>query len=113
MSKFLIEKKTLSIALLLSLITTIASSAINSEVTATYADIMGCESGCSVVAAGWPFPYLVDYPAISPVGSVSLLNGFLGIDRIWIIQLFESFFVWFIFIGIAIWILKFSLRKKI
>jgi hypothetical protein len=42
---------------------------------------MGCETGCEVAAAGWPAPYLVDYPGISVVGSADLSGALLGEDK--------------------------------
>ena len=36
----------------------------------------------TVVAAGFPIPYLADYHGISPVGSVSLIQAVMGIDKI-------------------------------
>jgi hypothetical protein len=48
---------------------------------ATYPEIMGCEVSCNVAAAGWPVPYLIDYPGISVVGSANLSGGFLGEDK--------------------------------
>ena len=64
-----------------ALAATLASSAVDCSVTAVYPDIMGCEHGCFVVGGGWPVAYLVDYPGISPVGSVSLTDALLGVDR--------------------------------
>jgi hypothetical protein len=55
---------------------------------------MGCESGCLSAAGGWPVPYLVDYPGISPVGSVSLTYALLGIDRIRPAALAATFVFW-------------------
>jgi hypothetical protein len=49
---------------------------------AVYSEIMGCESGCDVVAAGWPLPYLADYPGISVVGAANLAGALLGEDRL-------------------------------
>jgi hypothetical protein len=45
----------------------------------------GVEPGLSeirVVTGGWPLPYLIDNPALSPVGSVSVVGGMLGLDRV-------------------------------
>ena len=36
----------------------------------------------TVVAAGFPIPYIADYHGISPVGSVSLIEAVMGIDNI-------------------------------
>lgn len=53
---------------------TLASSGIPGMVSATYPDIMGCSEGCQVAAGGWPFPYAIDNPGISPVGSASMIG---------------------------------------
>lgn len=57
------------------------SSAIPGAAWATYPEIMGCELGCRVAAAGWPLPYLVDYPGISVVGSADLSGALVGEDH--------------------------------
>jgi hypothetical protein len=33
-----------------------------------------------VVVGGWPLWFVRDHPAISPVGSVSVSNGIVGVD---------------------------------
>jgi hypothetical protein len=53
------------------------SSVVPGRGRAAYSEIMGCEQGCEVAAAGWPVPYLVDYPGISVSGSAGL-GGALG-----------------------------------
>jgi hypothetical protein len=35
----------------------------------------------TVVAAGFPIPYIADYYGISPVGRVSLVEALMGIDK--------------------------------
>jgi hypothetical protein len=34
------------------------STAIRGHATVNYPDIDGCTAGCTVAAAGWPFPYV-------------------------------------------------------
>lgn len=36
----------------------------------------------TIVAAGFPIPYIADYHGISPVGSVGLVEALMGIDKI-------------------------------
>jgi len=74
---------------------TLASSAISDKVRATYPGSMDCAQGCDFVAAGWPIPYLVDHPGISPTGSVSLVEGLLGVDIIWPGSLAGTYTFWF------------------
>ena len=69
------------LAPLAGLALTLLSSAKAGESSATYSEIMGCEQKCQVAAAGWPFPYLVDYPGISVVGSADLSGAFVGEDK--------------------------------
>ena len=76
---------------------------------ATYPDIMGCESACLVAAGGWPFPYLVDYPGLSPAGSASLIGAMLGVDVIWPDELATTFLFWLAMSVLAVWAL---VRKR-
>ena len=66
----------------LAAIATIGSSAIPRHVTATYADISGCEVSCRVAAGGWPFAYVADYPGLSPVASADFLGYLVGADML-------------------------------
>jgi hypothetical protein len=63
------------------LVLSLLSSAKAGRARAVYSEIMGCESGCDVAAAGWPIPYLVDYPGISVVGVANLSGAMLGEDK--------------------------------
>jgi hypothetical protein len=67
--------------LALGIAATLASSIAKQETMARYADIDGCVAGCPVSAAGWPLPYIVDYPGSSPAREASLTGAVLGIDR--------------------------------
>lgn len=71
----------LPLALAPGLLLALASSAFPGRTTAVYSEIMGCEAGCEVAAAGWPVPYLVDYPGISVVGSAGLSGALVGEDH--------------------------------
>ena len=66
-----------AIGLLLALL----SSAKGGRTGAVYPEIMGCETGCEVAAAGWPVPYLVDYQGISVVGAANLSGALFGEDK--------------------------------
>ena len=70
-----------SFALIAGLALALASSAYAGQAQALHAEIMGCEHGCTVAAAGWPLPYLIDYPGISVVGSASLTGALTGEDQ--------------------------------
>jgi hypothetical protein len=71
-----------TIAVLLAILASLTTSAVNSQVVVAYSGVMGCELGCNFIASGWPFPYIVDHPGISPTGSVSLVGAILGVDII-------------------------------
>src|SRR3712207_6580319 len=66
----------------IGLLLTVLSSARAGRARAVYQEIMGCEAGCEVAAAGWPTPYLVDYPGISVVGAANLSGALIGEDKI-------------------------------
>jgi hypothetical protein len=86
----------------LAAVATLASSAIPGMVSASYPDIMGCYESCQVVAGGWPFPYVVDYPGLSPVHSASLFGVVLGVDRLWAGSLAATLLFWFaLFVTVA------------
>ncbi len=69
------------IAVSMGVALTLVSSGLPGRARAAYSEIMGCETGCEVAAAGWPAPYLVDYPGISVVGSADLSGALLGEDK--------------------------------
>ena len=66
----------------LAFVATLASSLVPREVFAVIPGSEDCVQGCTFVAAGWPFAYLVDAHGLSPGGSVSLLGGLIGADHI-------------------------------
>lgn len=47
---------------------------------ATYPDIMGCETGCRVVATGWPLIFVRDYRGMSVVNSADIMEVFIAAD---------------------------------
>lgn len=57
--------------MLVALVLTYLSLLVPAQTQVVRPEIMGCEQGCPVVAAGFPMPYVVD-GIISPVGSVSM-----------------------------------------
>ncbi|WP_152639835.1 hypothetical protein [Sphingobium bisphenolivorans] len=71
----------LLLASLCGVMLALASSLCDGQAQALYPEIMGCEDGCAVAAAGWPLPYLTDYPGISVVGSASLTGVLTGEDH--------------------------------
>ncbi len=91
------------VAIGLAALLTASTSAVETRVIATYPEIMGCESACLVAAAGWPLAYIVDYPGLSPVGSVSLTGAVLELDKTLLPELGISFTFWLALSGLAIW----------
>jgi hypothetical protein len=78
----------------LAAVSALASTVIPGTVQVAYPGTEDCAKGCNFVAAGWPFPYLVDHPVISPIGSVSLVQGLLGVDLIQPVPMTETFAFW-------------------
>jgi hypothetical protein len=64
-----------------SIMLTILSSIVPGERTEHYGDILSCVPQCQVVAAGFPFPYIADYPGLSPVNSADLFGVMIGVDK--------------------------------
>lgn len=73
---------------------TLASSTVPASVHLVYPGTMDCERGCDFVAAGWPWPYLVDCHGISVVGAVSLSGGLVGEDILRPGHMAASFLFW-------------------
>lgn len=48
---------------------------------ATYPDIMGCETGCNVVATGWPFVFVRDYLGMSVGNTADITEVWFAADR--------------------------------
>jgi hypothetical protein len=106
-----IVKKTL-LVIILAVAGTLGSSIVPGKVSAKYPEIMQCEQSCEVVAGGWPFPYLIDYPGISPTNSVSISEGILGDDAIWGGALAGTFLFWTGVMASIIWIIERIKFKK-
>jgi hypothetical protein len=82
----------------LALIATTASSLWLGRVKTIIPGSTDCNEGCNLIAGGWPFFYLVDQPAFSPSGSISLVGGLLGVDTI---------LPWSFVASLAVWLLLF------
>lgn len=48
---------------------------------AVYPDVMGCESGCRVVATGWPLIFVRDYLGMSVVDTADIMEVWFAADR--------------------------------
>jgi hypothetical protein len=102
-------KKTVAITLLLAVLITLASIFVKSSTHASYLDA-DCAGSCQVAAAGFPFPFIADYPGISPVGSVSLFDAILGYDDFLIGSFVASYMYWTAIIAIVVRLLS-TVRK--
>lgn len=68
--------------LLLAIALTLLSTFVGERsARATYPDIMGCETGCGVVAAGWPFVFVRDYRVMSVGNRADILEVWFAADR--------------------------------
>lgn len=73
-----------------------------------------CAQGCDFVSGGWPLSYLVDNPGISPRGSISLVDGLLGVDIIRIAPLLGTFLFWAIVWAMIVMALRrFADRRQV
>ena len=88
----------------------LASSAIRGRATVNYPDVDGCTAGCTVAAAGWPFPYLADYPGLSPAGKASLTEAALGSDHVLWTSFVASWLAWLALVGLLAWLV---LRRRV
>ena len=85
----------------LGLVLALASSFRNGRSRAVYSEIMGCEQGCDVAAAGWPLPYLIDYPGISVVGSADLFGALVGEDKFLLLPFAGTTLAWIAIVALT------------
>jgi hypothetical protein len=95
--------KAIAIVIVSATLLSLASTSVRRSVQIGYPDIADCELSCRVAAIGFPFPFVADYPGISPVGSVSLTDAMLGIDRLLIGPLTASFLFWTALVAVIVW----------
>ena len=84
----------------------LASSLVPGRALVNYPDIDGCDTGCTVAAAGWPFPYVADYPGLSPAGAASLGGAILGEDHLLWTALIADWGVWAVVAGLLAWLVR-------
>jgi hypothetical protein len=82
------------LAIATGLALTLLSTGMAGKARATYSEIMGCETGCEVAAAGWPVPFLVDYPGLSVTGAANLLGALAGEDHFRLLPFCLSLLFW-------------------
>lgn len=98
------RKRSVLLVLAFATALALASSAIAGNATVNYHDIEVCAAGCTVAAAGWPFPYLVDYPGLSPAGSASLVEAFSGSDHVLWTSFVATWLAWAATAGLLAWL---------
>jgi hypothetical protein len=99
----------ISVAAIILLITTF----IPNTAKVTYSDILGCEIECSVVATGYPIPFIADYPGLSPADSADLMGLLMGWDRIlWINFAVSAIFILFISLILVSSLLKSTITES-
>lgn len=74
---------------------------------ATYPDIMGCETGCRVVATGWPLVFVRDYLGMSVSNTADIMEVFFAADRFDWLPFFANAIFWTI-----CWLLLLRLRRR-
>jgi hypothetical protein len=84
----------------------LASSAISRHATVNYPDVEGCTAGCTVAAAGWPFPYLADHPGPSPSGSTSLKQAVLGSDHVLWTSFVATWIAWAALVALVAYVFR-------
>ena len=89
-----------------ALLATLFSSLVPREVNAVIPGSEDCEAGCTFVAAGWPMAYLVDHHGISPHGSVSLVEGFIGVDHLRKSGFLLTLLFWFVILACILNVMK-------
>ena len=85
------------------MVATLASTFIEGGVSAIQLGNPGCENECNYLAVGWPFPYIVDGPGVSPVGTVSIFGALIGVDTLFITAMVKTFVVWLLLVAGAAW----------
>ena len=88
------RKRSALLVVVVATVLTLASSFIRGDTLVNYPDVDGCTTGCTVAAAGWPFPYLADYPGVSPGGSTSLVEAVTGSDHVLWTAFVASWLAW-------------------
>lgn len=82
--------------MLIALLLTYLSLLVPAQTQVSRPEIMGCEQGCPVAAAGFPMPFLVD-GVISPVGTLSINPFdilFIHLDEFVFINFAISYVFW-------------------
>ncbi|MFC5462637.1 hypothetical protein [Massilia niabensis] len=94
--------KNIFLHLFVAMMAALISSLVPREVVALIPGSEDCVQGCTFVAGGWPVAYLVDHHGISPVGSVSLIMGFVGADHIRTPEFLLTFMFW-LMVSVVLW----------
>jgi hypothetical protein len=88
----------------LAFVATLLSSYVHGTVRLRYPGTIDCSEGCDFVAGGWPFMYLIDSHGLSPAGSVSLLDGLMGLDIVDAQSTAATFLFWLVVFALSMWL---------
>ena len=75
-------------------------------------EVMGCESGCPIVARGWPAAFVVDGAASSPVNSADLVGVVIGVDDLDVRGLAKTAVVWLVFSVLLVVLIRWKARGR-
>lgn len=70
---------------------------------AIYPDIIGCETGCSVVATGWPLVFVRDYLGMSVGNRADITEVWFAADRFDWLPFLINVLVWTASIAVALY----------
>jgi hypothetical protein len=97
----------------LATVVTLCSTIVSGRVSAVQLGNPGCENDCDYLAAGWPYPYIVDGPGVSPIGSVDLLGAVIGVDSVFPKALARTFVFWLGSLLVSAWAIRICQRRKL
>jgi hypothetical protein len=90
----MIRLRAIVLLIVLATVATLCSTVVAGKVSAVQLGNPGCENDCDYLAAGWPYPYIVDGPGVSPIGSVDVLGVVMGVDSVFPSALAKTFAFW-------------------
>lgn len=90
---FKMNTREIILILMLAVCALIISGFIPNKTYVVHSSVMGCELGCDVAGAGYPFPYIADKPYLSPTGSADAIGALIGDDQIFPIWMIVDFVI--------------------
>ncbi|MCV2355566.1 hypothetical protein LNV09_15580 [Paucibacter sp. B2R-40] len=93
-------------------VATLVSTIVPGRVSATELGMVGCENECSFLTGGWPVPFIVDGPGVSPAGSVDLLGVLLSVDTLLPKAMAANLAIWFAALVAGTWAISLLRRRN-